>query len=66
VLYGNLHRHLGEVLRKLAEQKERRVEEGIFGRTRTHDGLDPGEVFGVGDGEIYQGQESNSPCAGLN
>jgi putative transposase len=28
VLYGELRRHLGEVLKKLAEQKECRVEEG--------------------------------------
>jgi len=28
VLYGQLRRHLGEVIRKLAEQKESRVEEG--------------------------------------
>ena len=28
VLYGQLRRHLGEVFRKLAEQKESRVEEG--------------------------------------
>jgi putative transposase len=28
VLYGNLRRHLGEVFRKLAEQKECRIEEG--------------------------------------
>ena len=28
MLYGNLRRHLGEVLRKLAEQKECRIEEG--------------------------------------
>ena len=28
VLYGTLRRHLGEVLRKLAEQKESRIEEG--------------------------------------
>jgi len=27
-LYGELRRHLGEVLRKLAEQKESRIEEG--------------------------------------
>jgi len=27
-LYGQLRRHLGEVIRKLAEQKESRVEEG--------------------------------------
>ena len=28
VLYGNLRKHLGEVFRKLAEQKECRIEEG--------------------------------------
>lgn len=28
VLYGNPRRHLGEMFRKLAEQKERRIEEG--------------------------------------
>ena len=28
MLYGELRRHLGEVLRRLAEQKESRVEEG--------------------------------------
>ena len=28
VLYGQLRRHLGEVFRKLAEQKESRIEEG--------------------------------------
>ena len=28
VLYGSLRKHLGEVLRKLAEQKECRIEEG--------------------------------------
>ena len=27
-MYGNLRRHLGEVFRKLAEQKECRIEEG--------------------------------------
>lgn len=28
LLYGNLRRHLGEVLHKLAQQKECRIEEG--------------------------------------
>ena len=28
MLYGNLRRHLGEVLRRLAEQKECRIQEG--------------------------------------
>ena len=30
VLYGELRRYLGEVLRKLAEQKESRIEEGYL------------------------------------
>ena len=28
-LYGELRRHLGEVFRRLAEQKESRIEEGL-------------------------------------
>jgi hypothetical protein len=34
-LYGNLRKHLGEVFRKLAEQKESRIEEGhLWGLSR--------------------------------
>jgi len=33
VLYGTLRRHLGEVFRKLAEQKECRMRKGIFSPT---------------------------------
>ena len=47
-LYGQLRRHLGEVIRKLAEQKESRVEEGH---------LMPAQVCGVASGGVHQGQE---------
>jgi putative transposase len=35
-LYGELRRHLGEVLRKLAEQKESRIEEGHLMADHVH------------------------------
>ena len=35
-LYGQLRRHLGEVIRKLAEQKESRVEEGHLMSDHVH------------------------------
>ena len=36
VLYGNLRRHLGEVLHRLAEQKESRIEEGHLMSDHVH------------------------------
>jgi putative transposase len=36
VLYGQLRRHLGEVFRKLAEQKECRIEEGHMMADHVH------------------------------
>jgi len=35
-LYGGLRKHLGEVFRRLAEQKESRVEEGHLMRDHVH------------------------------
>ncbi|MGA2988862.1 MAG: IS200/IS605 family transposase [Candidatus Korobacteraceae bacterium] len=35
-LYGNLRKHLGEVFRKLAEQKESRIEEGHLHPDHVH------------------------------
>jgi putative transposase len=35
-LYGQLRRHLGEVIRKLAEQKERRILEGHLMSDHVH------------------------------
>ena len=55
VLYGNLRRHLGEVFRKLAEQKECRIEEGASsGRPCTHDDFDSAEIFRVVGSWIHQ------------
>jgi putative transposase len=36
VLYGNLRKHLGEVFRKLAEQKQSRIEEGHMMADHVH------------------------------
>lgn len=36
VLYGGLRRHLGDVLRRLAEQKESRIEEGHLRPDHVH------------------------------
>jgi putative transposase len=36
VLYGQLRKHLGEVLRRLAEQKESRIEEGHLMSDHVH------------------------------
>ena len=36
VLYGNLRRHLGEVFRKLGEQKECQIEEGHLQADHVH------------------------------
>jgi putative transposase len=48
-LYGELRRHLGMVLRTLAEQRECRVEEGhLMPDHSAHAAVDPTEIFGVG------------------
>jgi hypothetical protein len=49
-LYGELRRHLGEVFRKLAQQKESRI-------VRSHDDFDSAEICGLTGGRVYQGQE---------
>jgi putative transposase len=36
VLYGSLRKHLGEVFRRLAEQKESRIEEGHLQPDHVH------------------------------
>ena len=51
VLYGELRQHLGDVFRKLALQKESRIEEGHL----MPDHLDPTEVRGFAGGRFYQG-----------
>ena len=51
VLYGELRKHLGEIFRKLAEQRESRVEEGHLLPDHVH--------------MTHPGQKRDSPCAGV-
>lgn len=55
VLYGALRRYLGEVFRKLTQQKECRCRGGASDAgPRAHDAFDTAEVFGVAsDPRIY-------------
>ena len=56
-LYAELRRHLGDVFRKLAQQKESRIEEGSSAGSCAHVDLDPTEVRSVAGDRIYQGKE---------
>jgi hypothetical protein len=46
VLYGQLRNHLGELFRKLATQKQSRIDEGFDAGSCAHDDFDPTEVRG--------------------
>src|SRR6202158_1425559 len=57
-LYAELRRHLGEVFRKLALQKESRIEEGhLMLESRSQDDLDPTQVRSFAGDRLHQGQE---------
>ena len=61
VLYEGLRQHLGEVFRRLAEQKESRVLEGHLMADHVQMLLSiPPNVCGVGSGGLHQGQECDS------
>src|ERR1700674_931648 len=63
-LYGELRRHLGEVFRRLAEQKESRVEgRASDARSRAYDDFDPAEVCGVAGDRVHQRKECDSSRA---
>ena len=54
-LYGQLKKHLGEVLRKLAQQKESEILEGhLMPRPRTYADIDSAAVRGVAGGWVHQ------------
>jgi hypothetical protein len=54
VLYGELRQYLGEVFRKLALQKESRIEQGRFDAgSCSHDDLDPTEICGFAGGRFH-------------
>ena len=61
-LYVQLRPHLGEVFRRLAEQKESRVLEGHLMPDHGHMlvSIPPAKYAGIGSGGLYQGQECDS------
>ena len=56
-LYGQLRDHLGELLRKLATQKESRIEEGHLMPDHVHMMISIPPKYAVSQGRICQGQE---------
>jgi Transposase IS200 like len=65
-LYQELRRHLGEVFRRLALQKESKVEEGhLMPESRAHAAVDPAETCGVAGRRVHQGQERDPHGSGL-
>ena len=62
VIYGELRRHLGEVLRRLAQRRESEVEEGhLLSITCS----DPAEVLGGAGDRLHQGEERDPHCPAL-
>ena len=61
-LYGELRRHLGEVFRKLAVQKESKIEEGHLMPDHVHMMI---SKCGLAGDRIRQGQECDPPCSRL-
>ncbi|GAB1720194.1 MAG: hypothetical protein NTAFB09_19250 [Nitrosospira sp.] len=56
VLYEQLRGHLGEVLRKLAGQKESDKGRALGAGSRAYADIDPSEGLGVTDSRVHQGQ----------
>src|SRR5262245_61628813 len=65
-LYGELRRHLGEVFRKLAMQKECKIEEGHLMPDHVHiDDLDSSQIRRLPGRGVHQGQERDPSGSGL-
>ena len=65
-LYGELRRHLGEVFRKLAVQKESKIEEGHLMPDHVHMMIShSSQVCGFAGDRIHQGQECDPSCSRL-
>jgi REP element-mobilizing transposase RayT len=65
-LYEELRRHLGEVFRRLAEQKESRIEEGHLMPDHVHMLISiPAEVRGVASDWVHQGEERDPRGSGV-
>ncbi len=60
-LYRELRQHLGEVFRKLATQKESRIEEGHLLPDHVPMMSDTAEVCGVASDRVCQREERDSP-----
>ena len=59
VLYGQLRSHLGEVFRRLAGQRESRIEGRASNvRSRAHDDCDPAQVRGLAGHRVHQGKSA--------
>src|ERR1700731_657507 len=65
-LYGELRKHLGEVFRKLAMQKESRIEEGHLMSDHVHMMISIPPKYAVSQvHRVHQGQERDPPGAGV-
>ena len=66
LIYGELRRHLGQVLRRLAGQQESLIEEGhLLAGSRARDDLDSAKVFcGAGD-RVHQREKRHPHCEEL-
>ena len=65
-LYGELRRHLGEVFRKLAVQKESKIEEGHLMPDHVHMMISIPPKYAVSQViRIHQGQECDPSCSRL-
>ena len=65
-LYGQLRRHLGEVFRRLAEQKESRIEEGHLMTDHVHMMISIPPKYAVSQVVgLHQGQERDPFGAGV-
>ena len=65
-LYGQLRQHLGEVFRKLAEQKESRIEEGHLMPDHVHMMISIPPKYAVSQVVgLHQGQERDPSGAGV-
>lgn len=63
-LYGSLRKYLGEVFRRLAEQKQCRIEEGHLMPDHVHMMISIPPKYSVSEVVgIHQGQECHPPCA---
>jgi REP element-mobilizing transposase RayT len=64
-LYAQLRRHLGELFRKLAEQKECRIEEGHLMPDHVHMMISiPPKYCRSGD-RLHQGEKRDTPRTGI-